>query len=90
MHRWVPEKGCQLKKLRLKSLRFLDTAAPHYAKSRAFDLTHLFPGSSVVERRTVNPLVAGSSPARGATSYLFFFFFFFFFRRRMFAGWQRV
>lgn len=60
--------GCQLKKLRLKSLRFLDTAAPHYAKSRAFDLTHLFPGSSVVERRTVNPLVAGSSPARGATS----------------------
>ena len=27
-----------------------------------------FPGSSVVERRTVNPLVAGSSPARGATS----------------------
>ncbi len=29
-----------------------------------------FPGSSVVERRTVNPLVGGSNPSRGAT---FFF-----------------
>jgi hypothetical protein len=26
-----------------------------------------FPGSSVVERRTVNPLVGGSNPSRGAT-----------------------
>ena len=25
-----------------------------------------FPGSSVVERRTVNPLVGGSNPSRGA------------------------
>jgi hypothetical protein len=34
-----------------------------------------FPGSSVVERRTVNPLVGGSNPSRGAnksTSYLIF------------------
>ena len=30
--------------------------------------SQVFPGSSVVERRTVNPLVAGSSPARGAIS----------------------
>ena len=45
---------------------FLDTAARDYAKSRAFDTPYAFPGSSVVERRTVNPLVAGSSPARGA------------------------
>ena len=28
----------------------------------------MFPGSSVVEQLTVNQLVAGSSPARGATS----------------------
>jgi hypothetical protein len=26
-----------------------------------------FPGSSVVERRTVNPLVGGSNPSRGAS-----------------------
>src|SRR5580698_5990823 len=26
-----------------------------------------FPGSSVVQRRTVNPLVGGSNPSRGAT-----------------------
>lgn len=52
--------------MRHKSLGFLDTAAPHYAKSRAFDLAHLFPGSSVVERRTVNALVGGSNPSRGA------------------------
>ncbi len=26
----------------------------------------IFPGSSVVERRTVNPLVGGSNPSRGA------------------------
>ena len=45
---------------------FLDTAARHSAKSRAFNPPCQFPGSSVVERRTVNPLVAGSNPARGA------------------------
>ena len=27
-----------------------------------------FPGSSVVERRTVNPLVGGSNPSRGAST----------------------
>jgi hypothetical protein len=45
---------------------FLDTTGPLSAKSRAFKEPLMFPGSSVVERRTVNPLVAGSSPARGA------------------------
>ena len=33
---------------------------------RALCTTAVFPGSSAVERRTVNPLVVGSSPTRGA------------------------
>ena len=38
-----------------------------FACSRAL---HVFPGSSVVEQPAVNRLVAGSNPARGATSFL--------------------
>ena len=47
-------------------LFFLDTPAEHSAESRSFNLSPMFLGSSVVERRTVNPLVGGSNPSRGA------------------------
>jgi hypothetical protein len=36
---------------------------------RALRSSHLFPGSSAVERRTVNPLVVGSIPTRGANRF---------------------
>jgi hypothetical protein len=50
---------------------FLDLNAPLPDNPRLFR----FPGSSVVERRTVNPLVGGSNPSRGAStiSHLRFF-----------------
>ena len=39
------------------------TSRPRFPTIRA---SAEFPGSSVVERRTVNPLVGGSNPSRGA------------------------
>ena len=44
----------------------LDGGAPRKQNPPHFDFTHVFLGSSAVERRTVNPLVVGSIPTRGA------------------------
>ena len=52
----------------------LDGAPPCQQNPPHFDFTLVFLGSSAVERRTVNPLVVGSIPTRGAiksTSYTY-------------------
>lgn len=49
-------------------VRFLHWAPTQsaYASCDEYATINLFPGSSAVERRTVNPNVVGSIPARGA------------------------
>ena len=40
-----------------------------HSHSARLNSQNVFPGSSVVEQLTVNQLVAGSNPARGAISF---------------------
>jgi hypothetical protein len=57
-----PVSAACLDRAHLIARRFLDLNARLPDNPRLFR----FPGSSVVERRTVNPLVGGSNPSRGA------------------------
>ena len=51
---------------RLSGPSCLDYPGPVLENSRPSKILTVFPGSSAVERRTVNPLVVGSIPTRGA------------------------